>query len=170
MFERQQEKLEQKLTDGRARRAQAVVLKDSQQSAISQMRDSGGADIDVLLSTKSLKSYRLKLHVRVEPDSEPAFEQTFTAHVAGPLLGDGFKRGNQVPVIYDPSDHSVGWDQAGWRDMQEEMERRSRAYAAQASAAQPLSESLAELADLHAQGSLSDAEFTAAKRKLIDGE
>lgn len=169
MFEHQQEKLEQKLADGRARQAQAVVLKDSQASAISQMRESGGADIDVL-SIKSLNSYRLKLHVRVEPDSEPPFEQTFTAHVAGPLLGDGFKRGNQVPVIYDPSDHSVGWDQPGWRDIQEEMERRSRAYAAPASPAQLLSGSLAELADLHARGALSDAEFAAAKSKLIDGE
>jgi hypothetical protein len=107
--------------------------------------------------------------VRVDPQGESPFERKFTAHVAGPLIGDGLKKGNRVPVIYDPNDGSVGWDPAGWHEMQAEMERRSRAYAAQAPAAQPLSGSLAELVALHSQGALNGEEFTAAKRKLLEG-
>jgi hypothetical protein len=67
-----------------------------------------------------------KLHLRVEPDGEPAFEATTKAWLQGT---EGTHEGMVVPVLYDPSDHSelvIDQSDAAWKAAVSETMRAER--------------------------------------------
>jgi hypothetical protein len=104
---------------------------------------------------------RVKLTLRVEPpDGGAPFElqrKLLVSRVAVP------KKGEHVQVYYDPNDHST------FTFHNPDVTDGSTA-AAGAAAPAPLDPvaQIARLAELHEKGALSDAEFAAAKQKLIE--
>jgi hypothetical protein len=162
----------------------------------------------------SIRSHHMKVKVRVEPDGEPPFEETFAQTLEPPVPMAGF----QAKVIYDPADHSKILIQEGQvfppgishEQAERSADRRQRAVAAAesgniaefveqekaaaleraqqaqadflssaglgagagasapAAASTDIAGELKKLADLHSSGVLTDAEFAAAKAKLLN--
>lgn len=95
---RKKHQLEKKLAEGRALRAHAVVLKATKIAPGTAggygIRNSGGG-------------YRL--HARVEPEGEPAFEAKFNMYAD--LDAEIPHESQRIPVAYDPEDRGeVMWD------------------------------------------------------------
>jgi Short C-terminal domain len=131
-----------------------------------------------------------RLHLKVMPDGEPAFETSLRTRL------HTFKyKGDAVPVLYDPDDHDkvVVDSEAELRstdalteEASEFTERaaefagsaaafreqaaafRARAEAGALHGSDPVAQ-LERLAALHATGALTDAEFAAEKAKIVGG-
>jgi len=119
---------------------------------------------------------RVKMTFRVEPlDGSPAFDADKTKTVSRVQVP---RQGERYPVWYDPTDQST-WAFAMVADDQGRATMRQmfgevadsfvgmNAPAAPAPAGQDTVEQLKQLADLHAQGVLTDEEFAAQKAKLL---
>jgi len=118
---------------------------------------------------------RVKMTFRVEPlDGGPAFDvekKTTVSRVEIPRQGDRY------PVWYDPQDPSQ-WayatvaDDTGRATMRELFGDVAESFVGMGAPAAPVpqttaAEQLKQLADLHAQGALTDDEFAAQKAKLL---
>jgi hypothetical protein len=120
---------------------------------------------------------RVKMTFRVEPlDGGPAFDaekKTTVSRVEIPRQGDRY------PVWYDLEDPSGTWayatiaDEEGRATMRQLFGEVAETFvgmgapAAPAPQGQDTVEQIRQLADLHAQGILSDEEFAAQKAKLL---
>ncbi|HSI81293.1 MAG TPA: SHOCT domain-containing protein [Solirubrobacterales bacterium] len=120
---------------------------------------------------------RVKMVFRVEPlDGGPAFDaekKTTVSRVEIPRQGDRY------PVWYDPDDPQKTWayatvaDDSGRATMRQLFGDAADSFvgmgapAAPAPQGQDVAAQLTQLADLHAQGVLSDEEFAAQKAKLL---
>jgi len=120
---------------------------------------------------------RVKMTFRIEPvDGGPAFDaekKTTVSRVEIPRQGDRY------PVWYDPEDPAGTWAYATIADEEGRATMRQLfgevadtfvgmgAPAAAAPQGQDTVEQIKQLADLHAQGILSDEEFAAQKAKLL---
>lgn len=123
--------------------------------------------------------------LRVEPDGGEPFEAK--AVVRANELWPMPKPGAVVPVFYDPNDHDkvaidakaagaqqqaeqdqrvASVQQQGIAKLEAMQERLAAVMQPQESAPDTVAE-LQKLADLHARGALTDAEFAGAKAKLI---
>ena len=123
---------------------------------------------------------RIKMIFRVEPlDGSPAFDTTKTTTVSRVQIP---RQGDRYPVWYDPQDTSK-WayatiaDDTGRETVRQQFGDVAETFvgmgapaapapAAQAGA-QDTVEQLKQLADLHAQGLLTDDEFADQKAKLL---
>jgi hypothetical protein len=116
-----------------------------------------------------------KVTLRVEPEGEAGFEAK--AKIKWPMFQRGdLKVGADVPVLYDPDDHSsVIYDPSEPRRLAREHNDPNTPAGAQPSApaepagANPLDKlrQVKELAELHASGALTDEEFAAEKAKIL---
>jgi hypothetical protein len=119
---------------------------------------------------------RVKMVFRVEPlDGGAAFDAEKTKTVSRVQIP---RQGERYPVWYDPADAST-WAFATIADDQGRATMRQmfgevaetfvgmNAPAAPAPAGQDTVEQIKQLADLHAQGILTDEEFAAQKSKLL---
>ncbi len=119
---------------------------------------------------------RVKMVFRVEPlDGSPAFDAEKTKTVSRVQIP---RQGERYPVWYDQADPST-WAFATIADDQGRATMRQmfgevaetfvgmNAPAAPAPTGQDTVEQIKQLADLHAQGILTDEEFAAQKAKLL---
>ncbi len=108
----------------------------------------------------------VKLHLRVEPPDEAPFEVSQEKEVSMITGLRGYDPGTHVKVKYDPNNkhHFIISDAnlpAGHRATP------SSAVPKAFHSRSDLTKKLAELSKLHKSGELSDAEFAAAKKKLL---
>lgn len=122
---------------------------------------------------------RVNMVIRVEPlDGSPAFDAQKTTTVPRVQIP---RQGDRYPVWYDPQDPST-WafatiaDDQGRETMRQLFGDVAETFvgmnapappAAPAAQGQDTVEQLRQLADLHAQGILTDEEFAAQKAKLL---
>jgi putative oligomerization/nucleic acid binding protein len=124
---------------------------------------------------------RVKMTFRVEPiDGSPAFDAQKTTTVSRVQIP---RQGDRYPIWYDPEDPVKTWmysmpaDDSGretirqlFGDVAETFVGMNAPGAPAAASPQGYDtvEKIKQLADLHAQGILSDDEFQAQKAKLLD--
>ena len=119
---------------------------------------------------------RVKMTFRIEPlDGSAGFDVTKTTTVSRVEIP---RQGDRYPVWYDPQDHDA-WayatiaDDNGRATMRQLFGQVAETFVgmggstAPAPAAPSSIEQLKQLADLHAQGALTDEEFAAQKAKLL---
>jgi hypothetical protein len=122
---------------------------------------------------------RIKMAFRVEPlDGSPAFDTTKTTTVSRVQIP---RQGDRYPVWYDPQDTSK-WayatiaDDTGRQTMRQLFGEVAETFVGMGAPAAPTPppaqaqdtvEQLKQLADLHAQGLLTDDEFADQKAKLL---
>jgi hypothetical protein len=124
-------------------------VKDNGQKAMATVVNINDTSMDL-----GRRNFYVTLHLRVQPSNNVPFEislDTRVSRVAIPRVGDTYM------VKYDPEnrDHLVLLDWANTIST-----GTSRAN---------MTQELTHLAELHRKGDLSDAEYAAAKRKLIGG-
>jgi hypothetical protein len=114
---------------------------------------------------------RVKMTFRIEPlDGSAGFDATKTATVSRVEIP---RQGDRYPVWYDSQDHDA-WayatinDDDGRATMRQLFGAVAETFVGMGGAAAASSiEQLKLLADLHAQGALTDEEFAAQKAKLL---
>jgi hypothetical protein len=123
---------------------------------------------------------RIKMIFRVEPlDGGPAFDATKTTTVSRVQIP---RQGDRYPVWYDPQDTSK-WayatvaDDTGRETVRQQFGEAAETFVGMGAPAAPAPtpqagaqdtvEQLKQLADLHAQGLLTDDEFADQKAKLL---
>jgi hypothetical protein len=122
---------------------------------------------------------RIKMVLRVEPlDGSPAFDATKTTTVSRVQIP---RQGDRYPVWYDPQDTSK-WayptiaDDTGRETIRQQFGDAADTFVGMGAPAPPAPppaqaqdtvEQLKQLADLHAQGLLTDDEFADQKAKLL---
>jgi hypothetical protein len=120
---------------------------------------------------------RVKMVFRVEPlDGSPAFDAQKTKTVSRVEIP---RQGERYPVFYDPQDPAETWayatiaDDTGRDTMRQLFGEVAETFvgmgapAAPAPQGQDVAEQIKQLADLHAQGILTDEEFASQKAKLL---
>lgn len=120
---------------------------------------------------------RVKMVFRIEPvDGGPAFDAEKTTTVSRVEIP---RQGDRYPVWYDPQDPAGSWayatiaDEEGRATMRQLFGEVAETFvgmgtpAAPAPQGQDTAAQIRQLADLHAQGILSDEEFAAQKAKLL---
>jgi putative oligomerization/nucleic acid binding protein len=107
-----------------------------------------------------------KVRLRIErADGAPAYETTWNGLF---MLGEIPSPGDRIPVIIDPANpQKVDYDQEKSADTNTASTASAQAAAASATSYRSIDEELERLASLHERGALTDAEFTAAKKKLL---
>ena len=116
---------------------------------------------------------RVKMTFRIEPlDGGAGFDVTKTATVSRVEIP---RQGDRYPVWYDPEDHDA-WayatiaDDNGRATMRQLFGDVAETFVGMGGAAASVPSSIEQLkllADLHAQGALTDEEFAAQKAKLL---
>lgn len=143
-----------RVVNGKPRWTKGVLADGKQASATITRVDDTGLTIN--------NTYYVKLHLRVEPSGESSFEAVITAPVSRIAVPSN---GDTLWVKYDPKNkkHITILDQTDVQPLSEQPSYQTL----RSSPVTDVANELAKLAELHRNGDLTDAEYQAAKKKLL---